>query len=258
MGTPAGGRGLPGALGLLTIVGRGAVPTRASLRWFPVVGAALGALLGACWWEARHYFPAAVASALVVALDLALTGMLHADGLVDSADGLLPHMERPRRLDVMAEAQVGAFGVVVLVAVVALRLAALGTMAPGSVARSVLLLGGIWTMSRSIMALATFHLPYVRPGGLASALLDQGSRADDPALRHTGSAVPITGVVVSVVALVLWSHSRGAGAAVAEAIGAGAVLLLARRRLGGYTGDVLGAAGFLGETLALVLASARW
>src|ERR1700689_2176472 len=77
--TPASGLG--GALGLLTVVGGGREMQVGAVAWFPVVGAALGAGLGAAWWALGRVLPPLVAGGLVVAADLAVTGMLHADGL---------------------------------------------------------------------------------------------------------------------------------------------------------------------------------
>ena len=75
-------------------------------------------------------FPPAVAGGLAVAADLALTGMLHLDGLADSADGLLPPLPRDRRLAVMRSPDVGAFGVAAVVSAIGLRWAALAALDP--------------------------------------------------------------------------------------------------------------------------------
>src|SRR5262249_5245199 len=109
----------------------------------------------------------AVAAAITVAADLALTGLLHIDGLADSADGLLPHLTRERRLAVMAEPSIGAYGVAVAGAVLLLRFAALASMQP-----SILLVAGAWCGSRTVMAVAARALPYARTeGGLATVML---------------------------------------------------------------------------------------
>jgi len=217
-----------------------------AVAWFPAVGAALGCGLGAAWWALGRVFPPLVAGGIVVAADLAVTGLLHVDGLIDSADGLLPHLDHERRLAVMAEPQVGAFGVATVVVVLGLRFIALGSTAPASALKGVLLLGAIWMGSRSLMGLAIARLRYARDEGMATPLT--GSR----------SIVPLLGLGAAAAALVYW-HALAAPAVLsAELAGAGLVLWLAHRRLGGYTGDVLGAAGLLGETLALLVASAKW
>jgi len=81
------------AFSFLTVLGRGTAPDGATLRWFPVVGLVLGAAVGGVWWGADRVLPPLVAAGVVVLVDLALTGMLHVDGLADSADGLLPHRQ---------------------------------------------------------------------------------------------------------------------------------------------------------------------
>ena len=73
-------------------VGTTEPPDRRTLAWFPVVGALIGTVLGGVWWGAERRVAPPVAAGLVVAADLALTGMLHLDGLMDTADGLLPHL----------------------------------------------------------------------------------------------------------------------------------------------------------------------
>jgi adenosylcobinamide-GDP ribazoletransferase len=223
-------------------VGTAEPPDRRTLAWFPVVGALIGVLLGSAWWAAERVWPAAVAAALVIAADLALTGMLHYDGLIDSADGLLPHLSRERRLDVMREPDVGAFGVATAVVVVGLRFAALASMPP-----NVLLLAGIWCASRTAMAVISGVLPYVRAHGLATSVVGG-------AWRPIGLYGLIASVSLGAVAGGRWHE-----AAVASTfLGAWAVARFARSRVGGYTGDVLGAAGLVGETVALVVASAKW
>jgi adenosylcobinamide-GDP ribazoletransferase len=118
------------ALGFLTVVGGAAPPDRRAPAWFGPVGAALGLAVGGAWWVAGELWPALVAALLAVAVDAALTGMLHFDGLADSADGLLPPLDRRRRLEVMAAPDIGAFGVMVVTLVVLARVAALAAVAP--------------------------------------------------------------------------------------------------------------------------------
>ena len=240
------------ALAFLTVVptpGRSTEPPdRRTFAWFPVVGALIGLALGSVWWLAGRWWPPAVAAGLVVIADLALTGLLHLDGLIDSADGLLPHLDRDRRLAVMAQPDVGAFGVAVAVAVIGLRFAALASMTP-----SVVLLAGVWAASRTSMAVIAGLLPYAREHGLASPFHESLSSGSAAAWRP----IALYGLIGSV-SLGALTGSRLNELAVATVFaGAGAVALFARRQIGGYTGDVLGAAGVIGETVALVIASAR-
>jgi adenosylcobinamide-GDP ribazoletransferase len=230
------------ALAFLTPLFGASEPRPETLTWFPFAGAALGLVLGAVWWGAERIWPAAMAAAIVVAADLALTGLLHVDGLADSADGLLPHLDRARRLEVMAAPDVGAFGVAAVVAVLLLRWAALAATTP-----SPLLLGGLWCASRTAMAVAARKIPYARPGGLASAFL--GGRTLSTALI---GAVLATGLAFAGPGVV------GIAAVAGVVAGAAGVVALAHRRIGGFTGDVLGASGMVGETTGLLVAAARW
>lgn len=111
-------------------VPRTRVPTPRALRWFPLVGVLLGIALGGLWWATAKIWPLPVAALIVVVADLGLTGMLHVDGLADCADGLLPHMSKERRLEVMSEPTVGAFGVAVVAVVLLGRFAVLATLRP--------------------------------------------------------------------------------------------------------------------------------
>src|SRR5262249_38135453 len=152
------------ALSFLTPLGRASVPDRHTMSWFPLIGALVGAIVGSVWWTADRLWPPAIAAALTVAADLALTGMLHIDGSANSADAWLPHMQRERRLEVMSESTIGAYGVAVTTSVLLLRFAALASMSP-----SILLIAGAWCASRTVMAVAARALPYARTdGGLAT------------------------------------------------------------------------------------------
>jgi adenosylcobinamide-GDP ribazoletransferase len=230
------------ALAFLTPFGGAAAPTPAAVPWFPIVGAGMGLILGGIWWAAAQVWAAPVAAAVVVAADLGLTGMLHLDGLVDTADGLLPpHADRAVRLAVMADPAAGAFGVGATVSVLLLRWAALAALAP-----SAALLGALWCGSRLAMAVAARAVPYARPGGgLATAFLDPSGWAN----------VAVAGILVGAVLVGIAQGDAVAGVAVL-AVSAAAVVGLASRRIGGFTGDVLGAAGMVGETFGLLAAAA--
>jgi adenosylcobinamide-GDP ribazoletransferase len=125
-----------------------------------------------------------------------------------------------------------------------LRWSALAAHAP-----DVLLLAALWCGSRTLMAATVGTLPYVRAeGGLVTTFQGQG---DGWVLALLGGAG----------ALVVGGAADGVGGVVAVlgALAAGiGVLALGRRQLGGYTGDVLGAAGVVAETVGLVLAAAHW
>lgn len=232
--------GFGAALSFLTVFGRATPPDPSALRWFPIVGGLLGGALGGLWWSAAQVLPLGVAAALVVFADLAFTGMLHFDGLADSADGLLPHLPPERRLEVMRTPEAGAFGVAVVAAVLLLRYAGLSSSPP-----SVLLLAALWAASRGLIVVVFRRGRRARLAGLGEAFIQGRS--------------PLAGLVAFAFAAALAGVAIGWVGPLAVIVGLGtaaAVVALAYRRVGGYSGDVLGAAVVLCETAGLVVASA--
>ena len=210
------------AVGFLTVVPASAPLTPAAVPWFAVVGAVAGAVLGTVWWAAGEVLDPLTAAAVVVALDAALTGGLHYDGLLDSADGLLPHLPRERRLEVMRDPTVGSFAVVTGIVVVLLRWSSLAAIEP-----SVLLLTTVLAASRALAAVALSTLPAARPGGIAATFASgrPGALAALAALAAAWAAAAFT--------------TGGAVAIPAAAVAAAGVVALSLRRLGGITGDGL-------------------
>ena len=230
------------ALSFLTVLGRPTAPTPRALRWFPLVGVVVGALVGGTWWLADQAFPVVVAAVLAVAADAVITGMLHFDGLADAADGLLPHLPRERRLDIMRTPDVGAFGIVAVALVLLARVTAL-TARPADVA----LIAGLWCASRTVAAVAPAWMPYARDEGLASSML--ASRA---------AAWPALALIPAAALAVVAIGAPGLAAIAGVVVGATAVLRWLATRSTAFTGDVLGAAIVVGETVGLIVASARW
>ena len=231
------------AWALLTAVGGAAPLHERAPIWFGPVGLVLGAVLGLSWWGAGEVLPPLVAAFVVVALDAGLTGMLHLDGLADSGDGLVAPMDRERRLAVMRTPDVGAFGLVTVVVTLALRGAALASV-PVTALAAVLLPAGLWALSRGLLAATAALLPCARPTGMGALLADRRACV----LGALGGIVP----GAALAAVVGW---RGLAAVVAAVLGAVSVATLARRRLGGFTGDVLGAVVVVAETAGLVAAT---
>jgi adenosylcobinamide-GDP ribazoletransferase len=235
------------AVAFLTVLGGPAAPDARTMAWFPAVGALMGLALGGAWWAAGEVWAPFVAAALVVVADLALTGLLHVDGLADSADGLLPPLgSAERRLEVMADPATGAFGVAVVGAALLLRTAGLASIEPDPLA-----LAGLWCASRTLMATAALGMRYVRPGGLAASFVG-------PDASRLMRPVALGGMALAGALAAIAEGGPGVGAVVGVAAGALGVLALAQRRIGGFTGDVLGAAAVVGETTGLLVLAARW
>jgi len=245
------------AIAFLTPFGPSVAPTSTTFGWFPLVGAAIGLFVGGVWWAADRAWNPMAAAAVTVIADIAVTGYLHLDGLADSADGLLPPLDRSRRLEVMSDPTVGAFGAVTVMAVLLLRFGALA-----STPAVPLVLAGLWCGSRTSMVAIARTLAYARPGGgLVTAFVPSatGGSLMRPDRRWTTGAVVtvLAGLALALVLAATGDRIRGLEAVGAEAAAVAAVAWLAQRRIGGFTGDVLGAAGVVGETVGLLVLAAR-
>jgi adenosylcobinamide-GDP ribazoletransferase len=237
------------ALSFLTVLGRAAEPNERTLSWFPLVGIGVGAIVGTTWWLADRVWPAALAAVIAVGVDAAVTGCLHLDGLADAADGLLPAVGRTRRFEIMADPRVGAFGAVVLVLVLSLRVTALAV----TVARPLVLVG-LWCGSRTMMGVVARSVPYAHAdGGTATAFV--GAAGERGGVSLYGVAASGMGAAVAFAAV--GAGGRGVVVLGAELVAMLAVVLFSVRRIGGYTGDVLGAMGVVGETVGLLALAAR-
>jgi adenosylcobinamide-GDP ribazoletransferase len=231
------------AFGFLTVLGGAERPDASTFQWFPVVGIVVGGVLGGVWWASGEVWPSLVAAVIVVAADLVLTGMLHVDGLADTADGLLVHdADRDRRLAIMRAPDVGAYGAATVTVVLLARVAGLAALEPEP-----LLVAGLWTASRSVVALVPTIVPYARAEGLASGFLGGPARFG-----------PAVGLIAGGVLCVVAIGGPGAAAVAGLVVAVVGVVAAARRFLGGFTGDVLGASVVAGETVGLLVAAARW
>jgi adenosylcobinamide-GDP ribazoletransferase len=177
-----------------------------------------------------------------MAVGLAVTGLLHFDGLADSADGLFCHASPAERLRIMRAPEVGAFGVVAVAVALLLQVSALASQAV-----SIVLVAAVWSASRTAVIAAPVWLPYARDAGIAAPMLGVGT-----------SAWPLAALVPIGVVAAAADGWRGAVAVATTILVVVAVLALGRRRIGGFTGDVLGAAIVAGETLGLVVGAAKW
>ncbi|KQT83188.1 hypothetical protein ASG48_13970 [Aurantimonas sp. Leaf443] len=189
----------------------------------------------------------AVSATLALGLLVALTGALHEDGLADVADGLFGHHGRERALAIMKDSRIGAYGTLALVLSVALRIALLADLATAAPALAALALLGAAAASRGAMALFWASLPSADPGGLADSV-------GQPS-RNRGLQGAVLGALLLGLAALPAGASGIAGALLGLGLTAALLSLFARfllRRLGGQTGDGLGAAQQIGETACLL------
>ncbi len=209
-----------------------------SESFFPLAGLLLGALLAGTELLLRPVVAQPVRDVLLVALLAALTGALHLDGVIDTFDGIFAHGGPARRLEIMRDPRAGAFGVVGLVLLLALKLAALGSLPPDARLPALLLAPAL---GRWAIVLVTRQFPYARPEGMGRSFKD--------AVRW--SHVALAGTMAAGLA---WAVSGPSGLMVAASVSVLA-LLLARwlaGRLGGLSGDTYGAICELTEAGVLV------
>ena len=220
-------------------------------RFAPWVGAVLGGLQGLLWWGLEGRVPPLAQVALVLAAGLLLTGGLHMDGAMDTADGLAAG---ERLLEAMDDSRVGASGAQALALLLLLRTAALATLA--TAAPLALPWAALWGRVAPLVAMARF--PYLRPGGTAAFHREYWAGLARE-LRPTALLVLV--VVVIDMAVAGWVVA-GSGASKAVLAGLAGLLpalvvpLWLGRRLGGHSGDSYGACVEWSEALALLLSAA--
>jgi len=218
----------------------------ANAAWaFPLVGAGIGAVAGFIFLLAQVLrLGDWLAALLAVLAGIALTGALHEDGLADTADGLIGGRDRDHALAIMRDSRQGTFGVLAIVLSVLMRAAALVNI--GDPVHAVLALISAHAASRAVLPVAMRVMRPARADGL-------GASAGQPRAAFAVFAGTM-GILISLAAL---GPQRGAialGILGAGVFGAG---LLAQRRIGGYTGDILGAFQQIGEIAMLLTAAAR-
>lgn len=222
----------------------GKVPDLAAARWaFPVVGLAVG-LIGwavhACALVAG--VPGAVAAVLCVAALALVTGALHFDGLADFADGAGGGRDRAHALEIMRDSRVGSYGVLSLVLAVALWVAALAALGPRAGLPQFLCIAAL---SRTAMIALQELLPPARSDGMGRLAAGRSRQA----------RLAVAGAVLLAVVLCGWQGLAVALACAAMALATG---VLARRKLGGITGDVLGATQLLAEAASWTVLATVW
>ena len=231
-------RGLRLALGFITILpvrpegelkpgdlGRAAV-------WFPVIGLVLGLVLWASDDLLNGWFRAGMSAALIVGLWVLLTGALHLDGFADCCDGLLSSANPERRLKILRDPHIGAFGVVGLILLLLLKWVAITELIdPRALVLAPMI--GRW----AVLPLARMHP--ARPNGLGARLHSE--------LKSTALLIGLP-----VLALGIALGPRGWLALLLAHLSLLGIWLLARSRIGGQTGDVLGAGAELAELSVLL------
>lgn len=211
-----------------------------SMASFPLVGLALGLLVAALDIAYSRFFPANFSSALLLVSYVAMYGGFHLDGLVDTVDGLVGGRDREHALKIMKESTIGAIGVVTLVLVLLLKCAAIGSLSGETRIGGLILMPVVGRWTEVIMVHGS---RYAREGaGLGKPFTEYVTKREV--------------VVASLLTIVIsWFTLKYIGLLVillTLLVGLGMKSYF-NKKLGGITGDVLGASGELSELLMLII-----
>jgi adenosylcobinamide-GDP ribazoletransferase len=201
-------------------------------RYFPAVGIVVGAVSALTLVVASHFWSGFVPAILAVAASALLTGALHEDGLADTADGFGGGRTRDSRLAIMKDSRIGTYGALALGLTLLLRIGALALLAPWSAAAALL---ATHAGARAATTLAMNALPYA--GDTSTTRITYS----DAALDRSGLLIVLLVTFAAMLPILVKSPSAWFSGAVLASACAFAMVAPARRLIGGYTGDVLGA-----------------
>lgn len=204
---------------------------------FPLVGVLVAAFGVATYAAAQPLWGIAVAVVVATAVEVGVTGAFHEDGLADVADGLWGGWTVADRLRIMRDSRLGTYGTVALVGVLALRVALLAGLDPSWFWRATLV-GHV--LGRASILVMVRLLPPADDGG-------SGAQVSDP----TGPVGSTVGIVTTAAVLLVALGTAAWVPLVAAVVPIGLTTVLYRRRLGGITGDALGATNQLVHLAAL-------
>ncbi|MEX0365043.1 MAG: adenosylcobinamide-GDP ribazoletransferase [Ruegeria sp.] len=231
---------VPAALVLLTRLPLPALPDDAFANgaravWaYPIVGLLLGLILSTVGLGLSAFgVPNSVIAGLLLGALIMLTGAMHEDGLADTADGLWGGQTRDRRLEIMKDSRIGAYGVLALIVVMGLRWLGLAEVSWTGLIAALML-------SRAAMPPLMLALPHARDTGLSHAV---GTAALGPV---------VAGALIATFGAALLAGGAGLVAALIAGAVAVCVGLIARAKIGGQTGDILGATCVLSEVAVLL------
>ena len=211
---------------------------RRAATYFPFAGWGVGAAVGAVAWSASFVLPATVAAGLALAVGALLTGAMHEDGFADVCDGFGGGTTRERTLEIMRDSRIGAFGAVGLLLIVGLRWQALAALPVTLVVVAAIAAAAL---SRAVSISLLASLDYARAAGKARPVV---SRLRAPRVA--------TALVLGLLPL-LFLPAAWSGCLIALLVVRGLAVAWFRQRLGGYTGDCLGAVQQIAEIAVLLV-----
>jgi adenosylcobinamide-GDP ribazoletransferase len=238
-------KGFLQAISFLTIlpVGQAHAPAgrelARSMAFFPFAGLVIGLLLVLGHYLFSFFLPKAVVLWLVIGLLAFLTRGLHLDGLADTMDGLASGGTKEKILEVMRDSRIGAFGVISLILLLGAKFFCLTEISVTSLPCSFIVMSVI---GRNAMVLVCYRSPYARSEGLAK-----------PFAEHLGTHEVAVSLISALGISLLLMGFRGAIAFFGISLFSLGFRFFFIRRLGGITGDILGASNELSELLCLLI-----
>jgi len=218
-----------------------------AVRYFPVVGLIVGASGAATMWLAAHVLPAPLPAILATVVTVLMTGAIHEDGLADTCDGLGGAATRERALEIMKDPRIGAFGAIALILMLLLKISAL-SMLP------------VWTAMVALVAAHAFSRFCAVLFSFAGRYVGSAERSRAaPVVQRVKLGDVMIAAVFGLPALVLCGRDAIVAVIVALVL-LGLLFRWCVQRIGGYTGDTLGAAQQITETgfyIALLAAQAH-
>jgi len=208
--------------------------------YFPVAGALLGAVMAALVWAAGPYLPHQLQASLLIFVMVMLTGGIHLDGFMDSIDGLFSGRPSEKKLEIMRDSRVGAFGVIGVICLLLLKFNLLAGI-PNLVLIKLLIV--VPALSRWNMTFAVVVFPYARPEGLGTIYKEYSGTKE--LIWATVFAAAIAGLVLGVYGILIMVL----GAAITYLLG-----IKITKELGGLTGDIYGFISELSEVMLLLAA----
>ncbi|MEM6415313.1 MAG: adenosylcobinamide-GDP ribazoletransferase [Pseudomonadota bacterium] len=219
----------------------------ASVRYYPFVGILVGGVSALVFISSLSLFPFIIALLFSIATGLILTGAFHEDGLADTFDGIGGGLTRQKALEIMKDSRLGTYGTVAIVVALALKVAALFSLAPDTVMAS-LIAGHCLSRLSSVLVIATSR--YVRDEGTGKPVAGGISAASLFIAVASGALVLVGWCFIQPLMALVWSFMG---------LLAGHILmrLFFEPKLGGYTGDTLGAVQQASE-IGFYLGLAAW
>jgi adenosylcobinamide-GDP ribazoletransferase len=213
-----------------------------SAAYYPLVGLLLGMILWGTYGLLSHAFPRTLCEGLAILLLVILTGALHLDGLADALDGLAAGKSAAERLQIMRDHRVGTFGAVGLILVLGIKFLALNSLPEEVLGRALLV---SLALSRWSMVQLIYRAPYARPEGGLGKVFKENVRKGEMIMATAFS------LILAVFLFRFW----GAFLWLAVGVSALGIQVFFEKKIGGTTGDVLGAANEVHEVLGLLLIS---